>query len=224
MKIRQYILFIVSILMLISCEYDFPEDRIYTEEDLGEINIDKLIAVGDDYMAGVMNGALFSAGQENSIAAILASGFSVIDNREFIQPTINSENGFNLYVSEGSKIQGKWIYRYENNTDEEAKLVLTLGEAVKDYSGDKNALSNLSIPQLYAKQLSTSDMDGNPFFLRTFFNDGRNIIEQVVQRSPSFVFAWVGINDYLNYAMQGASNPEDFTPIDDFKNNYNLFI
>jgi len=224
MAVRKYIPFFVLMFMFVSCEYDFPEDRIYSDEDFGEINTEKFISVGDGYLAGTMDGALYSAGQQNSVASILASQFSIVNEQSFLQPDINSENGFNLYIAEDNTIYGKWIYRYANNTDEDPKLVLSAGENITEYSGDKNVLNNLAIPQLYVNQITSSNPEENPFYSRTFLENGESIVDQVVQKSPSFVLSWLGINDYLNYAMSGATNPDDFTTIDDFQNNYTLYI
>ena len=224
MKSRKYIWFIIALFAVISCEYDFPEDKVYSDKDFGKIDVNNFIVTGDGYLAGLMDGALYTAGQKNSIAGILAAQFSIINEQTFNQPDIASENGYNLYVPAGNNISGKWIYKYENNTDENPKLVLTTGEAVKDYPGEKNDLNNLAIPQLNVNQLTDSELDENPFYSRIFLGNGETIIEQVRQKNPTFLLSWLGINDYLNYAMQGANNPENLTSVEDFQHNYQLFI
>lgn len=67
--------------------------------DPGTAVFTKFVAVGDSYMAGMQGGALFNAGQGNSIPKILAAQFSTVGGGDFNQPDINHENGFNASFS-----------------------------------------------------------------------------------------------------------------------------
>lgn len=208
MELKKYIAFFVALLVLVSCEYTFPEEDLPSEKDLGEINTENIVAVGDGFLAGVMDGALYSAGQENSVGAIVAGQLALAKETPFLQPGIESENGYNLFVNDESGIYGKWFYKYSNKTDEKPGLILSVGEAVPGYDGDKSILNNLAIPNLRAVELILPGLENDPFFERTFTDNRTSIVDQVVQRAPSFVICWVGINDYLDYAYTGATIPE----------------
>ncbi len=222
MKLNYYIL-VFSVVILAACEYNFPEVNSYTEKDFGTINAEKTVAFGDDFLAGVMDGALYSAGQENSVPAIIASQLSEISEVTFNQPLINSENGFNIYKNSSSDIFGKWIYKYRNTTDDEPVLTLTAGESVSAYSGDKTALNNLAVPLSTVNGLSAPDFSGNPYFSR-IYSEGSSLAEQIAQKSPTLIIGWIGMNDYLNYAYQGAINPDLFSSTDDFENNFSALV
>lgn len=67
--------------------------------DPGTAVFTKFVAVGDSYVAGMQAGALFNAGQANSIPKILSAQFSTVSGGAFNQPDINHENGFNATFS-----------------------------------------------------------------------------------------------------------------------------
>ena len=65
---RRWISFIPAMLMLLTaCEYEFPS----TETDYlsGTLDLSSYVAVGDDYLAGFMDGALYTEGQQHSVSA-----------------------------------------------------------------------------------------------------------------------------------------------------------
>ncbi len=219
MKLKKYILPVFYFVILTSCDYSFPEEKEYTEQDLGVLNTENFVAFGDDFFAGVMDGALYSAGQENSIPAIIATQMSEINEITFNQPLINSENGFNLFKNSGNDIYGKWIYKYLNNTEDYPTLMLTAGENVTDFTGDKSMLNNLAVPQLPVTRFYTPDFDANPYLTR-IFSETKSLTEQIVQKSPTLIVGWFGMYDYLNFAMKGAVNPDLLSELDDFENNF----
>jgi len=212
------------ILFLTACTYEFPVAEMPNQADLGTVDADNLIAVGDGYLAGAMDGALYTAGQQNSLAAIFASQINEITEADFKQPDINAENGFNFYTSDEDNVYGKWIYRFENQTDEKPKMILTSGETVQDFRGVKDALNNLAVPMLTIKELSEVPGSSNPYFSRVFASADQSISQQLTARSPTFVLCWLGMNDYLNYAMNGATEPSALTSIETFRTNISQLI
>jgi len=215
---------LLIILLFGSCEYDFPETELPASKDLGEINTENVITAGDRFLAGAMDGALYSSGQQNSLAAVFALQLNKSSETTFIQPDIDAENGFNFYASTGSNLYGKWIYRFMSPGDENPVLKLTSGQNVQDYQGDKNFLNNLAVPMLSVAQLSISPLGSNPYIKRVFRNEDKNITEQIVEKSPTFVLCWFGMNDFLNFAMNGATNSDDLTSVEVFQNNFSTLI
>jgi len=224
MGIKRVSLLLFMLLGMFSCEYHFPEDNEYADANLGNLNTDNFVVVGDDFLAGVMDGALYSAGQQNSIGALLAGQFSIIDGSSFLQPDINSENGYHLYVDQGSSPYGKWIYKYMTNTDEDPWRIYTSGESVAEYVGEKDSVRNLAFPGLKVANLGDESIHQNTFYNRIFSDGEGELDDQVVNSNPEFVLCWLGQNDFLNYAIKGATEDSELTSVSDFENKYTELI
>src|SRR5688572_905837 len=66
----------------------------------GSASFTKFIAIGNSFVAGVQGGALFTDGQNNSLAAIMNRQFECVGApATFKQPTINASLGWNLFVT-----------------------------------------------------------------------------------------------------------------------------
>jgi hypothetical protein len=215
---------LLIILFFTSCTYEFPMVESPAIEDLGDINTENIIAVGDGFLAGAMDGALYSAGQQNSVASVFASQLSRSNEISFNQPKINAKNGFNFYASKGNQLYGKWIYRFQNQTDEKPKMILTAGELVEDYQGDKTVLNNLAVPMLSVTQLLNYPDKTNPYVFRVFSDATQNISQQIIDKSTTLVLCWIGMNDYLKYAMNGAVELSNLTSVETFRNNISLLM
>src|SRR5688572_10044772 len=88
-----------------------PAPEMCAGATAGSANFAKFVAIGTSYTAGFQAGALFTEGQENSLGKILATQFACVGGGAFNQPTINSENGFNIFITPnpvGSTILGRF--------------------------------------------------------------------------------------------------------------------
>ena len=207
--IRNLIYFIL-IGFLVSCSYEFP----VTDEDFSSGNIDltTYIAIGDNYSAGFMNGALYTSGQANSFPAILSGQFAMVssNNNEFLQPLVSSENGYNPIVSEPAHFYGKWIYEFSNVTDTDPIRRLTAGELLKPFTGEKNSINNFSVPLVKSFQIDRADLSENIYYERFAVNPGTGtLLNDIMSTNPSFFTVWLGMYDVLNYAMSGGSGDID---------------
>ncbi|TNF44911.1 MAG: hypothetical protein EP310_02570 [Bacteroidetes bacterium] len=230
MNLPKHILSFFICLTIFSCSYDFPEKYEYSPKDLGEINLEKPVFAGDDYLAGLMDGALYSRGQQNSVASIISSQFKLVSKTELIQPEINSENGLNLYTSIQNEIVGKWIYEFSETSGDVPQMKLTKGEQIADFRGDINKINDLSVPVLRMNQVNSTELSANPFFKRIASSPVNSYTAEVVQRNPTFVVLWLGMNDILDYAIHGAvGNPDsdensvgsnrNMTSVENFRSN-----
>ena len=67
----------------------------------GTASFTKFVAIGNSFVAGVQGGALFTSGQNNSLAAILNKQFECVGApATFNQPTINASLGWNLFITQ----------------------------------------------------------------------------------------------------------------------------
>ncbi|WP_346861375.1 SGNH/GDSL hydrolase family protein [uncultured Draconibacterium sp.] len=215
---------LLVLLVLAACSYNFPEEELPTRQDWGDMDPENVLVVGDDFLAGVMDGALYSNGQANSIGTTLTKQISTVEEVSFLQAGIDSENGFNLFVTQESSKAGKWIYQFKNQTDEEPYRVLTPGEDIAGFSGNKNELNDVSVPLLKVSELSDAPYTKNKFLPRVFDETVPGLIGQITQKAPTFVVCWLGMNDYLDYAIKGATQPEKLTSLNEFSLNFESLI
>ncbi|WP_163323108.1 SGNH/GDSL hydrolase family protein [Draconibacterium mangrovi] len=220
---RTYLVFLICLIWT-GCSYEFPEETIPRTEDLGDINPQNILVIGDGFLGGFMDGALYDNGQVNSVGKMLSRQINLIDTVPFNQAGINSETGYNVYVSQINNLYGKWFYRFENQTSENPQFVLKPGEEIKAYSGDKTVLNDLTVPLLAVKDLSDADFTSNQFLSRVYAENNTNLIEQIGEKSPSLVFLWIGMNDVLNYAINGATQSGELTEENVFKTNFQQLI
>ncbi|MDX5479516.1 MAG: hypothetical protein LPJ98_13795, partial [Cyclobacteriaceae bacterium] len=93
MKFINRIKYLVVLGFLASCSYEFPAPDIQ-EPTSGSADMSKIISVGNSLTAGFMDGALYTRGQQNSFAVILADQAKVVGAGDFNVPDINSVNGY----------------------------------------------------------------------------------------------------------------------------------
>ncbi|MBN1821214.1 MAG: hypothetical protein JW833_10880 [Prolixibacteraceae bacterium] len=231
MKIR-FLYFLMVLLISFSCDYEFPETDISDNYSLGSLSFEKFIATGDDFSAGVMNGALYSLGQKNSIPAIIAGQVNKIGEISFNQPDIDAENGRNYYVEQNPEIYGRWEYIYTDKITENPIIRLTSGNNVGSFSGDISSINNFSVPFLKTPQLFESGLSSNPYYERISSGIGNNTLAgDIENRGTTFFYAWLGMNDVLNYAVNGAVSNEEtgfgeikLTGVNEFKSGFDSFI
>jgi lysophospholipase L1-like esterase len=154
---------------------DCPEDA-----SAGTVNMTKFIAIGNSLVAGVQGGALFTTGQNNSLAAILNKQFECVGApATFKQPDIGASLGWNLFVTQPfltdntKPILGRMLLQYNGSSSPRptpqpyAPGVL---EALPNpqfnpgfmYAGSKTELNNFSVPAITVGQVLTPAAGGPP--------------------------------------------------------------
>ncbi|MDV3309761.1 MAG: hypothetical protein LOY03_13195 [Cyclobacteriaceae bacterium] len=248
-------------LLAVSCEQDFvvynndpcdgsdpsiicppaPVDDCPDDATAGSIDLTKFVAIGNSMGAGYQAGALFSAGQDNSLPRILATQFACAGGTPtFNQPDIESVNGFNSTFSDVS--QGIILGRLVLFTPPGGRTLPTpagtpglpppfnTADLPGPYTGDKAALNNFSVPGILLGQAlipqtggpPTSNPAFNPYYARFASNPGTStILGDAIAAQGTFYLFSLGLNDVLGYAISGASNEEIFTSAEDFATQYN---
>ena len=204
----------------------------------GSADFSKFVALGSSYTAGFQAGALFTAGQNSSLAKILATQFSCVGGGAFNQPSINSENGYNIFVTPnpaGTAVLGRFKLQGTPPKPTPVSAGTVPGsDAVPNpavnpgfmYTGDKAALNNFSVQAIFLRQVLTpaagnwgnpNPADGfTPFYARFASNPGTStIMGDAIAADPTFVFVWLGMDDYLLYAAFGGdATKAPLTPLD----------
>ncbi|RLD31200.1 MAG: hypothetical protein DRI73_09180 [Bacteroidetes bacterium] len=219
--------FLTIFLLLSGCEYEFPE--IIEDYNSGSTNVANYVGIGDNFSAGFMDGALFTDGQQNSLPAIMAVEFELAGLTNFSQPDISSMNGFNPLVPDATKTYGRWVYAFTNEDQTEPERILTNGETPLPFSGELNAPGNFAVPFARCFDFDKPEFSNNLYYKRFASNPGNStLIGDILATNPSFFTLWIGIYDYMVFAINGGTgNPNppsdpsqvgtiDLTPADLF--------
>ena len=219
----------------------------------GNADFSKFVALGTSYTAGFQAGALFDAGQENSLAKILSTQFSCVGGGGFNQPDINTENGFNIFITPNPIINGTSVITLGRlklqGTPPAPAPVISGTEAIPNpqmnpgfmYTGDKAALNNFAVQAILLRQIFTSAAGDwtnpnpaagfTPFYARFASNPGSStILGDAVAANPTFFMFWMGMDDYLLHAAFGGdATKAPLTPVEGgvgtgFTSTYNAAI
>jgi hypothetical protein len=206
MRSKKYF-FVISMLvqfLLWGCNYDFPVEQ--PRYDFGKADFRRLVVVSDAFGAGYMDGALYNEGQANSITAIIARQLQQVANIDFMQPGINSINGYNEKASQADQIRGRYIYRFNKADTTLPEIESTKGELPLPYTYDNTLLNNFSVPGVKIFQALDPNLINNIYFSRFALNPGESsLLSDAIRTNPSFVIFWLGVDDVLNFALEGAS-------------------
>ncbi|MFN6039620.1 MAG: hypothetical protein ACK452_14210 [Bacteroidota bacterium] len=213
-KKLSYILFyIITSILISSCEPELAGPSIKS----GEIDPSVYVAVGDDFAAGYMDGALYYEGQKNSFPFIISQQFLLTGEYFFNQPWI-SENSVGI----GNSGKSKSVLGYATD----CLGASSLKPVPFASTGDQNALNtnlfpsygpfnNMGVPDLKMIELSKQGYGNtalgignfNPFFARiasdpliTSPADDATIL------MPTFFSIFAGTNDALAYALKGGAS------------------
>ncbi len=208
MKLYGKYLFIIFTLIASSCTYEFPE--VNEDYSTGTLDLSGFISLGDGFTSGYMDGALFTDGQNNSFPAIIARQFAYAYSIDFIQPDINSENGYNLWASEPQDTKGKWISQYSTPEQADPDRILTGGELPGQFTGNLQATANYSVPFAKSFEIINSSLSNNIYYNRFASDPGNSsLLGDVADQNTGFIVLWIGMSDFINYAAYGGTGNPD---------------
>jgi hypothetical protein len=238
MKKLKYIGIALSLMVVGACEQELVETKNPEQAnpcagaEAGTAVFTKFVSVGNSLTAGYQAGALFTAGQNESIAKILSKQFACVGMTDaFDQPDINSVNG--CYNPGGGCTLGRLVL-FDPDGPAGPKSAgpapsgtpgipapYNSGSAVTAFAGNKANLNNFAVPGILLGQALTADT-GNPasplfngLWARFASQPGvKSIMEDAVTAladGGTFFMFWLGNNDVLGYAVSGGSNEAIFT-------------
>lgn len=252
MKTLRYIFFSASFLLFtVSCEQELvdnsaspcpsddpsvicpesPQAACPDGASAGEADFSKFVAIGTSWTAGFQAGALFNEGQNNSLANILATQFECVGGGAINQPSINSEHGFNIFITPnpvGTTVLGRFKLQ---GTPPAPTPVISSAEAIPNRNANPsfvytsssgavpvNQLNNFGVQALFIGQalipetgnwdLSGADPRFNPFYARFASDPGNSTligdaISSLTNGGTFFAF-WLGMDDILLHATFGG--------------------
>lgn len=230
-------LILVSAFMAFSCDEEdklitdilvdnpIPADPAPPTGSAGDLDLSTYVSLGASITAGVGDGTLYDLSQAYSYPALLADRFALdgVGGGAFGQPTINSANGYT--GTDGTTIFGKLILDLDANDDGElgdaAIVASPNGDVPSAYEGDKSMLNNFGVGGIQTAQILTPLTGGpdieantayNAYYARFASEPGMStILEDAMDRNPTFFTLFPGGNDVLGYAVSGGTRDEILT-------------
>ncbi|NGM66637.1 SGNH/GDSL hydrolase family protein [Sphingobacterium sp. SGR-19] len=198
---------LLSTLVASSCK---PEIEGF-QTTSGEANFSKYIAVGNSLTAGFADGGLYLEGQQVAFPNLIAEQLRQVGGGDFRSPFFseNERNGSG-YLQLKDLVNGQPVM--ENVTD---NLAYREPGKLSKHAGD---MENLGVPGMRL-DLSTQGWFGglNMYFERLLPDadvSTKTYIDFATERDHTFFSFWLGNNDVLGNAMNGAvTNPDDPTTV-----------
>ncbi|EIM76765.1 hypothetical protein A3SI_08611 [Nitritalea halalkaliphila LW7] len=230
-----YTLLAAGFLAAVSCTYEFPDTTV-APPDSGEVDLSRIINVGNSLTAGFMDGALYTRGQQNSFAVILAEQSTAVGGRSTRLPDINSENGF-FGLGPGGQPLGRLVLQVNPQTGAVGPAPIGPGDVPAPFTGDRADLDNFGVPGITLGTALTPLLGGpaspenpafNPLYARFASAPGQSTVigdaAAALASGGTFFTFWLGNNDVLGYAIGGAANPAILTSDADFQMRLNLAL
>lgn len=210
MKKFQYTWLLMLALGFVACDSDDDNGsggEAQIEVTSGDADFSTYVSVGNSLTAGYTDGALFAAGQQNSMTNILSQKFALAGGGAFTIPYMNDNIG-------GATLGGMQILenRLFFNGSGPQRLPGTPTTEISDiHPGPYN---NMGVPGAKSYHLTVNGYGNvagvqaglaNPYFVRMASSPTASVIEDALAQSPTFFSLWIGNNDILGYATSGAS-------------------
>ena len=218
---KSHVLFIwLSLLLLLSCSIDAPEQPVLNTP-ANELVLSKVVAIGNSLTAGFQSSGLCECIQPQSYPNLIARQMSKA--AEFEQPLI-AEPGIGATVGKGHlELENGKIIAPALTVDPSMMLLnATLprpydnlgvpGATLRDVMNATNKATSVSgTNSFFDLVLRNRDLEHNLGFTTQ--------LQQAVMLNPSLILLWIGNNDVLAAALNGG-NLALITPQADFQTQY----
>ncbi len=213
MKIK-YIWILLIFIGFIACDdedYSVPDTSV--ELVSGSADFSNYVAIGNSLTSGFTDGALFQAGQNNSLPNILSQKMSLIGGGEFSQPFTNDNIGGLLLG--GVQIQNPRLY-----FDGSGPALIDAIPTTEVSSINPGPYNNMGVPGAKAIHLLANGYGNiaglaaglaNPYYVRMASSSNASVLEDAMAQNPTFFSLWIGHNDVLGYAATGGDGSDPIT-------------
>jgi lysophospholipase L1-like esterase len=205
---KNYIWLFLAFFGLIACESDDDGADTVIEEPItsGTADFSNYVAIGNSLTAGYTDGALFQAGQQNSMPNIMATQFALAGGENFTQP-LTSDNTGGVLLGGNQILENRLFFdgagpaRLPASPTTDITNILTGPFNNMGVPGSKSY--HLSAPG-YGNVAGVLPQTANPYFVRFASSPNATVIEDALAQNPSFFTLWTGNNDVLSYATTGG--------------------
>lgn len=204
--------------------------------DWGDQDFNKVVYVGDSYLSGFQNGALFYNGQDRSIPALFNESLNLVRGTQFGQPLMPDNEGIGLNSKPwlSDFVHGSFM---GDRTDCEGEVSLgpvkvefNAGSAGSYFASVSGSFTNFGVP--YVKSADLFDpligldyaSGGNLYYNRIASSVGTSTIMQDARAiNPTFSVVWTGMEDIFDYARNGGYN-KTIAPAAQFEQNLDSIL
>src|ERR1041385_2058414 len=188
----------------------------------GNANFGEAIAIGDNFLSGYQDGALYRKGQRLSIPALLTRQFGFAAGSDLGEPLLQDDYGLGINPKPWEGIYlSKKVLGYRTDCEGETGLY-PLSSGISQTSADAylqpvhETLNNFSTPFLKIADMfnpQTGTQTGNIFYHRFASNPGVSTVLSDAEASiPTFFTLWTGMEDIYDYARNGGYNKTILPP------------
>ncbi|MFD2537590.1 SGNH/GDSL hydrolase family protein [Sphingobacterium chuzhouense] len=198
---------ILSTLVASSCK---PEIEGF-QTTSGEANFSKYISVGNSLTAGFADGGLYLEGQQVAFPNLIAEQLRQVGGGDFRSPFFSeNERSGSGYLRLKDLVNGQPVL--ENVTD---NLAYREPGKLSKHTGD---IENLGVPGMRLDLSKFGPFSAANMYFERLLQDGdvgtKTYMDFATGRDHTFFSFWLGNNDVLGYAMNGAvTNQGDLTTV-----------
>ena len=213
-----YIWALLMVVALSSCEQGKYDREIEPPIEVvsGEADFTNYVALGNSSTAGLADGALFIASQDNSYPNLLAQKMALSGGGEFTQPYMDDNIGGLLL--NGTEIEGPFGPRLFFDG---AGLGTLPGPPTTDVTNiQPGPYNNMGVPGARSFHLLAPGYGNianlqlglaNPYFVRMASNPNASVFDDALAANPTFFSLRIGANDVLGYATSGGDGSSEIT-------------
>jgi hypothetical protein len=218
-----YFLLPIVTLLFSACKPKFTKEEV----SKGEINPTRFIMIGGGHTAGYMDDALYSEGQENSLANLISKQLALVGGEQTFYQALVSPNSVGIGLS--------GFARFILGFKTDCKGVEALSPLRISSAGDASILSvntynsmqkfqNFGIPGLKLNNVSTPNYGSiNPFFGRMASSTTTTVLSDALASEPTFFSVFLGIEDVLDFAKSGGTD-DNMPTVSAFENDYTQVV
>ncbi len=234
---------VLAALGFASCEPEFENEVTNASYSAGEADFSTYVAIGNSLTAGYMDGTVSRMSQANSYPSILAKQFAVVGGGEFTQPSYEDDaNNVGGLMLGGAPIlhpvtgENMFPTRYVFDATEKRPERINATSTVEISAQQHKAYNNMGVPGAkvghvlapgYGSLTGLGMGTANPFFVRHAIDDNSSVLGDAMTLNPTFFTNWIGSNDVLLYAVDGADSSvsgQSITPTAAFDGYYDMVI
>lgn len=220
--------------VLTACDVDNTLDPIVVNEpevalSAGSADFSNYIAIGASFTAGISDGALFKASQENSFPNIMSKKFAMLGGGAFGQPLMDDNIG-GMVTSTGVVVQSpRLFFNGSGPASLPAKPTTIIGAPVSN----AGSINNYGVPGAksihllapgYGSPAGLATATANPYFVRMAPQQSTLIAEAASKQPTFFTLSEIGGNDVLGYATSGGDGSNPITPVAMFNGAFDAII
>ncbi|MFZ5553097.1 MAG: hypothetical protein ACOZCO_08290 [Bacteroidota bacterium] len=211
MKVKPIVIPFAVAVLFFACTPKVELPHIHS----GNADFTRFVAIGDGYMAGYQDGAMWQEAQSRSIPALLFSSLQQAGSTSFNQALMPDNSGLGtsskpwegIYVT-ASRLGYKTDCEGVSSLSPLKSFHSAGSEASYLSSQSVSSLDDFTVPFANVADLNSAALNTtNVYWNRVAGNfSGLSPAAAAASRQPSFFAAWLGMEDIFYYARNGGFN------------------